>query len=135
MASWFPLPFPQCASCDRAWVRCRHRGCAVDGELEVEPWQEHVRCLGCGATWRLRESTFFCTCTNQFAAAQVEDAVDEVVFATKQVYSELRRREEELRVVAARSDASFEVWMTQIAATIGGAAGYLVGTLIRVLRG
>jgi hypothetical protein len=130
--SWYPLPFPQCPSCWKAWGSCSHRGCSVSGQLEVEPWHENVRCIGCGQQWRLRESTFYCSCGAVFNAHQVDAAVSELVRATRSLYEEIVRRRAEIDAIKSRSEASFSAWLGQVAEMVGGAAGFLVGKLIKI---
>jgi hypothetical protein len=101
--------------------------------MEIEPWQERVRCAGCSSSWTLRESTFYCSCGNVFESAEVESAVSEVVRATRRLYEELKRRTAEVSTLEQKADASFAIWMQQTAHFVGGAAGYLVGRLIRLL--
>jgi hypothetical protein len=134
-ASWYPLPFPKCPSCSKAWVSCSHRGCSVKGQLEVEPWHELVKCAGCGQQWRLRASTFYCSCGASFTATQVDSAVSELIRATKSLYEEIARRRAEIDTVKTRSEASFSVWLSGIAQAIGGAAGFLAGKLLKLLFG
>jgi hypothetical protein len=133
--SWYPLPFPKCPSCSKAWASSSHRGCSAGGQLEVEPWHENVRCVGCGVQWRLRASTFYCTCGAIFTADQVDAAVSELIRATRGLYEELARRSAEIAAIKSRSEASFGAWLGQVAQMVGGAAGFLVGKLVKVLFG
>lgn len=101
--------------------------------MEIEPWHERVRCDGCGESWALRDSTFYCSCGRDFSSQEVDAALSEVVRATRSLYEELRRRTAELTTLERRTEASFAAWMGQVAKLVGGAAGYLVGRLVRLL--
>jgi hypothetical protein len=133
--SWFPLPFPECAGCGLAWVQTKHRNCRLDGDTEIEPWQGKVRCIGCQESWLLSTSTFYCRCGRSFTAVEAKSAVEEVVRATRSLYEELILRREELADLRQRNEASFNIWLGTVAKVIGGAAGYLVGRVMRGLFG
>lgn len=130
---WFPLPFPECPGCSKAWVSTGHRSCPNEGEMEVEPWHERVRCDGCGSAWALRDSTFHCSCGRTFGSSEVDEALNEVVRATRSLYEEIKRKSAELSALERRQDASFGAWMAQVASLVGGAAGFVIGRLLRAL--
>lgn len=130
---WFPLPFPECPYCGNAWVSTKHRDCERNGGMEVEPWHERVRCDSCSQHWNLIDSRFFCSCGRQFDAVDVEEAVGEVVRATRSLYRELAEQHAELVALRSRSETSFSIFLGQMANMVGGAAGFIVGKLIRIL--
>lgn len=101
--------------------------------MEIEPWRERVRCSGCGEAWTLHDSTFYCSCGRVFSSTEVDSALSEVVRATRSLYQELRNRTAELTSLERRTEASFAAWIGQVAGIVGGAAGYLVGRLVRLL--
>lgn len=101
--------------------------------MEVEPWHERVRCDGCGSAWPLDDSTFYCLCGRTFESSEVEQALQEVVRATQSLYEEIKRKRAELSTLERRRDASFGAWMAQIASLVGGAAGFVIGRLIKWL--
>jgi len=49
------------------------------------------------------------------------------------LYEEIARRRAEIDAVKSRSEASFSVWLGEIAQLVGGAAGFLVGKLLKLL--
>jgi hypothetical protein len=101
--------------------------------MEVEPWHERVRCGGCGSAWPLEDSTFYCLCGRTFQSSEVDHALQEVVRATRSLYEEIKRKRSELSALEHRRDASFATWMAQMASLVGGAAGFVIGRLIKWL--
>lgn len=53
--------------------------------------------------------------------------------ATRSLYAQLQEKRAELAGLERRQNASFAAWMTQVAGAVGGAAGFLIGRLLRVL--
>jgi len=135
MSSWYPFPFPACPSCSRSWSTCTHLGCTFAGELVVEPWHEEVKCKGCKSKWRMDRTEFHCNCGHVFGSGEVRGALDEVIRATQALHAELVRRSEELRSVRAHSDASFSAFLGTIASSVGGAAGFVIGKLVKLIFG
>ena len=131
--SWFPLPFPECPSCGTTWQKCTHRNCEQSGEMEIDPWSEHVKCSGCSEGWDVRRSIFYCSCGSQFSSQDVKTAIDEVVRATQSLYNALRQRREDLADIETKSKSSFGAWMEQVAQVVGGAAGFLIGKLLSII--
>lgn len=130
--SWYPLPFPKCPGCSSAWVSCFHKTCG--GEMELEPFHRKVRCTRCHERWNLMVSAFFCTCDRQFTASEAEAACAEVVRATRELFHELERKKQALRRIDQTRSASLNGFFALIAESVGGAAGFLVGRLLRWIQ-
>lgn len=132
---WLPLPFPRCPGCARTWVTCGHRDCFLSGELEVEPWNETVRCASCNETWSLWNTIFHCSCGHNFDAPAVAEALRQLVETTRRIYEVFLGQEAEMKSIRQYSEASLNGWLQSLAHKVGGLAGLVIGRLARLFLG
>ncbi|MFE7836505.1 hypothetical protein ACFU53_10745 [Streptomyces sp. NPDC057474] len=135
--AWVEFPFPECPDCNRSWSTSRHRKCSVGGDLDVAPDTSMVRCTGCQVIWSVWKTNFYCACGRQFESSEVKSALEEIIRVAAMLLEALRRQAEDLLEIRRSGDASFRSWLSNftqnLAASLGGAAGRFVGSLLRSL--
>lgn len=137
--AWVQLPFPACPSCGKEWVSSRHRDCAKNGEVELDPDARLARCDSCSRRWSLSRTTFYCTCDRVFSPAEVESAMSELVRAAQLLARLMEQNEADLRDIRKVGEVSMRGWLMKlvdtVAATAGRALGAFMGSLVRSMFG
>lgn len=135
--AWVPLPFPECPGCKTAWDSCRHKSCTSFGELKLNPDQKTTRCDGCGETWSVWNTRYYCSCGRMFTTDEVRDAVHESIRAAQLLAEIIDRHARDFQSIHQASRSSYRSWLDGIAAGLGGvlgkALGYAIGALFRGL--
>ncbi|MFI2632320.1 hypothetical protein ACH5A2_18270 [Streptomyces collinus] len=133
--AWLDFPFPSCPGCARSWETSAHRDCPATGNLNVDPDTERVRCEGCSDIWDVADSRFYCLCGHQFSAAEVADALAEMIRAAAVLDRLLRQNATELARIQDMGRGSLTSWLERLvsgfAGGLGKAMGFIVGSVLR----
>ena len=78
---YIPMPFPKCKKCGKSSTQGYHRGCG--GKLEFAPEKETIRCPKCAKQWNIWDTTYFCSCGNEFHSKEIEDSIVQLLYACK----------------------------------------------------
>jgi hypothetical protein len=131
--AWLPFPFPKCVDCGRSWETCRHLDCRTGGTVELDPDTARARCSSCAESWGVHDTTFRCACGYSFTAVDVEDAIDQIIEATRMLAVVMEQHRRELAEIRRSGQSSFDSWLTAISQGIGSALGAAADSFVKWL--
>lgn len=129
--TYLPLSFPRCPSCNESWTTCSHRHCG--GELEMSIDSNDVRCARCRHAWHIWESRFYCRCSHQFAATDVDDAINELIDLCTRLRSAFNAAVRDETARRQVSSASFRGYLAEFCKGLGSALGYALTRVASLL--
>lgn len=128
--AWVSFAFPRCPTCSQSWETSRHRACALQGKVELDPDRRMSRCDSCKHTWSITETYFFCSCGNQFTSKDVEGALDEIVRAARLLARIVEQHKADIADIHRAGESSVRRWLSTVVEGIGGSLGKALGSLI-----
>jgi hypothetical protein len=128
--AWVQFPFPRCPKCAESWSVSRHYACPRHGSIEVAPDSRRVRCDACREQWAVGDTNFHCRCGWQFSTADVEDAIEQIIYSARILAQLIDQHNDEITRIRNQGRDSFRSWLNSIAQGIGGALGTAMGNVI-----
>ena len=124
-----PLKFPHCPVCNTDSPRSYHKDCG--GELNIDPYSQHVHCLKCCRSWHINESNYYCSdCGNVFSAEEVNDELKKMLAECERLLDIMESRNEAIAERLFLGKSSFRRFVMSFAETLGKSAGYLVEIIV-----
>ncbi len=125
---YVPMPFPRCSKCGRDGNQGYHRNCG--GALEIDPLQEIVYCPKCRAHWEIWDTTYYCTCGNEYTSHDISDTTKELLVMCNLCMKEIEAQQKAKNLQKTLSKNSIRAFLIDIIERLGYIAGIAVGTVI-----
>lgn len=128
---YIPMPFPKCKKCGKSSTQGYHRGCG--GKLEFDPEKENIRCPKCAKQWNIWDTTYFCSCGNEFHSKEIEDSIVQLLYACKICVQEIENQQKAQKQRIDLRESSLRSFLTSFFEKLGFYIGEATGTIIEAV--
>jgi hypothetical protein len=101
----------------------------MDGQMEVDPDVEAVRCRACYIEANVWQVGFICSCGNEFDTSDVTAAINDLLATARLLAIIVEHNAAEARRVHREGESSFREWLHGIAEGMGEYLGGLLGSI------
>lgn len=129
-----PLPFPACPACSQSWVRCHHRECPPDSDIDLETETRRAHCSFCGASWPVDTTQFICSCGHRFNATEVAAAISNATLLRQRLLRQIEAMDASESRIRTQTRESRESWLASTLERLASGAGYRLGSMVRYIR-
>lgn len=125
------LPFPKCPQCNKASKQGYHHNCG--GCLEIDPQSKKVYCPTCRESWDIWESSYYCSCGNQFTSEDISESVYEMLELCKICMIEIQKKQQAESRRKRLCEDSVRVFINSFFNKLGYAIGVAIESIIQTI--
>lgn len=125
---YVPMPFPKCFKCGNSGSQGYHRNCG--GALEIDPLKEIVYCPKCSENWKIWDTTYYCTCGNEYTSNDIYDTTKELLAMCNFCLKEIEAQQKAKNLQKRLSKNSIRSFLVDIFERLGYLTGIAIGTII-----
>lgn len=113
----------------------QHKGIigAVGENLSLTPEKETIRCPKCAKQWNIWDTTYFCSCGNEFHSKEIEDSIVQLLYACKICVQEIENQQKAKRQRVDLRESSLRSFLTSFFEKLGFYIGEATGTVIEAV--
>lgn len=101
--------------------------------MSLTPEKETIRCPKCAKQWNIWDTTYFCSCGNEFHSKEIEDSIVQLLYACKICVQEIENQQKAKRQRVDLRESSLRSFLTSFFEKLGFYIGEATGTVIEAV--